>query len=1365
MKTNQMEEYYLGLDIGTDSVGYAAVAPNYDLIKYHGEPAWGVMTFDAANPAKERRAFRVARRRLDRRQQRVKLVEDVFAPEICKIDARFFLRRKESYLLRSEAQEPFCLFSDSKFTDREYSERYPTIHHLIVELMNSEAPHDIRLVFHACAWLVAHRGHFLFDIPAERAAELLDFHQVYGQLCEYLEAEGYALPWGRDVEADAILAALRMKTGVKRKEQALLQAIYDGKKPAEESEYPFSRKSIVELLAGRIVKPSELFRNDEYAEVDKISLTMDDEQFVSVLANLGEEAELLRKLRALTDCAMLISTIHGNADDLSRQRLVSEAKVEVYERHKRDLAWLKYFIRKYLKSQYSHIFRYAEADNYVAYSGNVKSCPAPEKVKKVKKDKFCDYLRKKVRNIDVEEEDRPQYEDMLERLESYTFLPKQRDSDNRVIPQQLYRMELEQLLARASSYLPMLEQKDSTGFSAREKLLAIFDFKIPYFVGPLGKVGENVWAVRKDGKIYPWNFNEMVDLDESEERFIRRMTNRCTYLPSEDVLPMCSLLYSKFMVLNEINPIKINGVPISVEAKQRLFRELFMVSPKVTRKQIENLLRSCGLLHKGDELSGIDISVKASMKSYCAFSRLLNSGKLTEEEAENIILRASYSEDRPRLQKWLAEHYPKLSKADREYISKLKLREFGRLSRRFLTEVYDDKKDGTGEARNIIDAMWETNETLMQLLSERYRYKEMAEALAAEYYAGHSKSLTKRLSEMYVSTAVQRPILRALDIAEDVAKSFGAAPKKIFVEMARGAMPDQKGKRTKTRKQQLLELYHKVDTEEVRLLEKELEAMGEMADNRLQSDVLFLYYLQMGKSIYSGRPIELSRLASGDYNVDHIYPQSLMKDDSVLNNKVLALSTENGDKGDKLVPPEWQAKMRGFWSYLRDVGLMTDEKYRRLTRAVPFSNEEKQSFINRQLVETRQSTKVVAQLLKERYPDTEIVYVKAGLVSEFRQEYGIVKCRALNDLHHAKDAYLNVVVGNVYHERFTKNFYLDQSYNIQVKKIFDRPWICGSTTVWNGEPDIARVKKNAAKNAAHLTRYAFYKKQGQNGGLFDQNPLKAAPGLIPRKKGLDTELYGGYNGATTSCFLLVRYKSGKNFEIFIAPVELRFAAQVIMSKEFAQAYVQEMLAQQGKKQISQVELLLEGRPLKINTCIDLDGFRVSLSGGSIKDGRANLAPLVSFISSRKVEMYVKHLESFSRRYLENSNLQISKEFDRISEEENLELYQEYLKKMASTVYTKRPGAKGALEKLENGLLKFQQLTIEDQVKALLNIHQLFGRQSGGVDLTLIGGGKTDCKVRKGLSLSGWKDCESVRIVDSSPAGLHERMSENLLDLL
>ena len=154
------------------------------------------------------------------------------------------------------------------------------------------------------------------------------------------------------------------------------------------------------------------------------------------------------------------------------------------------------------------------------------------------------------------------------------------------------------------------------------------------------------------------------------------------------------------------------------------------------------------------------------------------------------------------------------------------------------------------------------------------------------------------MDEMYLSNAVKRPVFRTLDIVRDVTKAFGP-PAKIFVEMTRGAREDQKGKRTKTRMQQLLELYDLCRDEDVPQLRRQLEEMGDRADSRLQSDKLFLYYLQLGKSMYSGKPIVLSKLGTKEYDIDHIYPQAFVKDDSIINNKVLVLSEENGAKGDR----------------------------------------------------------------------------------------------------------------------------------------------------------------------------------------------------------------------------------------------------------------------------------------------------------------------------------------------------------------------------------------------------------------------------------------------------------------------------------
>ena len=89
-------EYYLGLDMGSSSVGWAVTNEKYEILRAHGKTLWGVRLFDSAQTAEERRGFRTAKRRLDRRNWRIELLQKIFAEEVEKIDDGFFRRMKES---------------------------------------------------------------------------------------------------------------------------------------------------------------------------------------------------------------------------------------------------------------------------------------------------------------------------------------------------------------------------------------------------------------------------------------------------------------------------------------------------------------------------------------------------------------------------------------------------------------------------------------------------------------------------------------------------------------------------------------------------------------------------------------------------------------------------------------------------------------------------------------------------------------------------------------------------------------------------------------------------------------------------------------------------------------------------------------------------------------------------------------------------------------------------------------------------------------------------------------------------------------------------------------------------------------------
>lgn len=159
------KEYYLGLDIGTDSVGWAVCDTNYKIPKFKGNAMWGIRLFEKSNSAEERRGFRSSRRRTQRKRERLKLLEMLFDEEISKIDPAFFIKLRESnlYLEDKSTKIPYCVFSDENYTDKDFHRDYPTIYHLRNELIKNNKPHDVRLVYLALHHIIKNRGHFLFD--------------------------------------------------------------------------------------------------------------------------------------------------------------------------------------------------------------------------------------------------------------------------------------------------------------------------------------------------------------------------------------------------------------------------------------------------------------------------------------------------------------------------------------------------------------------------------------------------------------------------------------------------------------------------------------------------------------------------------------------------------------------------------------------------------------------------------------------------------------------------------------------------------------------------------------------------------------------------------------------------------------------------------------------------------------------------------------------------------------------------------------------------------------------------------------------------------------------------------------------------
>lgn len=159
-------KYYLGLDMGTSSVGWAVTDANYRLIRAKGKDLWGVREFDEANIAADRRTHRISRRRRQREIARIGILKTFFHDAISEVDSCFY-QRLDNSKFRPEDKEDGVkgtngIFADEDYTDADYYREYPTIFHLRKELLeNNNKSYDVRLVYLALLQMFKHRGHFL----------------------------------------------------------------------------------------------------------------------------------------------------------------------------------------------------------------------------------------------------------------------------------------------------------------------------------------------------------------------------------------------------------------------------------------------------------------------------------------------------------------------------------------------------------------------------------------------------------------------------------------------------------------------------------------------------------------------------------------------------------------------------------------------------------------------------------------------------------------------------------------------------------------------------------------------------------------------------------------------------------------------------------------------------------------------------------------------------------------------------------------------------------------------------------------------------------------------------------------------------
>ncbi len=1108
------KNYTIGLDIGTNSVGWAVIDEDFNLVQgkkkitENGKVRksrvnlWGARLFDAAKTANEnnsgRRAKRTTRRRLARRRNRLRYLQAIFAEPMKAVDENFFHRLETSFL--NEKKSGFHPLFPTEELEKAYYQKYPTIYHLRHHLMESTEKADLREIYLAIAHIMKARGHFL--IEGELSGKNGSVEETFKQF-----VDSYNQTFAE--QADGSLINLvnfddLSPSDLTEKLSAKVRAdkVWNTTDKKQKSFYEF-----LKLIVGNQGNFKTSFGLEEDAKL-QMSKDSYDEDLSTLLAQISDEYVDVFELAHEVYNAVALAGILG------KHTTISAAMVARFEKHNRDLQALK---RELPVAEYQDFYNDSTKNGYAGYiEGHTTQADFYAEVKKL--------THKFDADIDAE-----------------NFCRKQRTFDNGSIPHQIHQRELEAILENQGQFHPFL--KENAG-----KILQIFKFRIPYYVGPLtDKHSDFAWLTRKsDEAIRPWNLEEVVDIGKSATVFIEKMTNFDTYLPDEKVLPKHSMLYEKYSVYNELTKVQYqdeqgNWQYFSTDEKQKIFEHLFKKSKKVTVKNIQDFVKN-ELNIEGTTISGLEKSFNASYATYNDFVKLsVPLSALTDAELEDIVKILTVFEDRKMRKQQLLPYKEKLATSFDALVKK-HYTGWGRLSERLINGLRDKESRKT-----ILDFLMDdqaAHRNLMQLINDDGLTFKAQIAKAQSVSA--DESLTEIVQALAGSPAIKKGILQSLKVVDELVKFMGCPPSKIVVEIARENQTTQKGKdRSQARKKQLEEVGVK--------LSKDFE------NEKLQNDRLFLYYLQDGKDAYTGDTLDISNLSQ--YDIDHIIPQAFTTDNSI-DNRVLVSQAANRAKGDAIPSMDIGKNRKADWERWRKQGRISERKFLSLTKAERggLTEDDKAGFIKRQLVETRQITKHVANILDSQFNTqkdengelirtTKVITLKSALASQFRKIYGFYKVREINDFHHAHDAYLNAVVANallkmypqlekefVYgefrHQGYRnyksaqkatekRNFYMNLMKNFEKEKVWDSET---GEVYWDKE-NIATVKRMLSYKPTVVKKVEVQKGQFSKESIL---PHGESNKLIPRKKNWDTTKYGGFDSPNAAYTVAISYEKGKS---------------------------------------------------------------------------------------------------------------------------------------------------------------------------------------------------------------------------------------------
>ena len=592
----------------------------------------------------------------------------------------------------------------------------------------------------------------------------------------------------------------------------------------------------------------------------------------------------------------------------------------------------------------------------------------------------------------------------LERFEKYgqvrgDFTVEEKGDKHRLInvfSTSAYRKEAERILRKQQEFNNQITDKFI------EDYLKILTEKRKYYHGPgneKSRTDYGIYTTKKDSE------GKYITLPNMYDIFI----GKCTFYPNEYRASKASYTAQEFNLLNDLNNLTVPTETKKLSEEQKKTIVEYAKSAKTLGAS--TLLKYIAKMIDAsvDQIRGyrVDVNNKPEMHTFEVYRKMqsletIPVGEFSREVLDELAHILTLNTEREGIEEAINTKLMDVFSKDQ------------------ILEFVQFRKNNS----SLFSKGWHnfSLKLMMELIPELYETSEEQMAILTRLGKQKFKETSKRtkyIDEQEVTEEIYNPVVaksvrQAIKIINEATKKYGIFDD-IVIEMAR-ENNEEDAKKDYIKRQKA---NHDEKNAAMEKAAFQYNGKKELPDSIFHghkelATKIRLWHQQGEKCLYTGKNIPISDLIHNQYKyeIDHILPLSLSFDDSP-SNKVLVLATANQEKGQRTpfqaldsMDDAWS--YREFKSYVKDSKLLGNKKKDYLLTEEDISKiEVKQKFIERNLVDTRYSSRVVLNTLQDFYKahkfDTTISVVRGQFTSQLRRKWRLEKSRETYH-HHAVDA-------------------------------------------------------------------------------------------------------------------------------------------------------------------------------------------------------------------------------------------------------------------------------------------------------------------------------------------------------------------------